>query len=498
MTSADTTFTNDMETVCVCICGQQQRPNTNYCPRCGREIKQICPVCFEERRLLSVYTPYASPWCERRGELLLACRRCGRWLPSGVATCPDPACHGAVTETWPANTGRAPDGSGRTDGWRWPSQWDRQNPAYRAPVSTEWSADSSVNAAFVAHGRLYVWVGASLIAPGVGPAGTPAVQSTAAAPWKCWLGFEGNPAPTVSIDSRVALFGGGAILATTVDFVIGGLFPGRADQALRLNTGVPISQAASSGWWAGWATNGGRPVLYSAAVNAQWRNTECRAPGAPQIAAPRSGAKMLMLHGVAYWIAENGAAWSLICDTGICSQLTDPSTEARLGWCTASDTREGVHVLRVSGDGIRVGLDPVTAGSVAREAPGGTGALRDVLAVQGLITVVGEEIVTLDSRTGYSLGGGKYTGQWVTGALAEPEPDALDREPRLLMLTRDNEDGNLSALRPSSGGEEAVWRGKGIKPTGLIVAGRRMYVVHETGVTSIRHAPAGLTGDEQL
>ena len=70
--------------------------------------------------------------------------------------------------------------------------------------------------------------------------------------------------------------------------------------------------------------------------------------------------------------------------------------------------------------------------------------------------------------------------------------------PTLLMLTQDNEDGNLTALRPSSGGEEAVWRGPGVRVTGLIVAGRRMYVVHESGVTSIRSASASSAGEEQL
>jgi len=455
----------------------------------------MCPVCFEERRLTSGYTPYASPWCDKRGELLIACERCGRWLPSGVTTCPDPGCRGHVHETWPANTGRAPDGAGRTDGWRWPSEWDRQNPAYKAPNAATWASDLPVNAAFVAHGRLYVWVGTALIAPGVGPAGAPTVASANAAPWKCWLGFDGLPSQSVGADSRVALFGGGAILAVENDFVIGALYPGRADEALKLQLGAPVAQVASDGWWAGWAMKSGLPALYSAHVNAQWRNTACRQiVGAGTAAAPRSGTRMLLKQGSAYWISEEGSLWRLECETGVCVPLTEPAPDTRIGWCGA----EGAHIVKDGGEGIRIGLDPVRIGFVAREAPGGNGPLKDVFAGKGLLAVVGEQVMTLDSGTGYVLGGGKYLGQWVAGALAEPEMDAPDREPRLLMLTQDNEDGNLTALRPSSGGEEAVWRGPGVQVTGLIVAGRRMYVVHNSGVTSIRSAHSASAGEEQL
>lgn len=400
-------------------------------------------------------------------------------------------------ETWPANTGRAPDGAGRTDGWRWPSEWDRQNPSYRPPICTTWSADSRVSAAFVAHGRLYVWVGTALIAPGVGPGGAPTLATASAAPWKCWLGFDGQPHPGVATDSRVALFGGGAILAVENDFAIGALYPGRADEALKLQLGIPIAQAASDGWWAGWVTRSGSPALYAARVNAQWRNTECRAiSSATRAATPRAGARMLMREGFAYWISEEGALWRLDCSTLNCEPLMEPAPDARIGWCGA----EGSHVLRDGGDGIRVGMDAIRPGGVAREAPGGNGPLKDVFAAKELLAVVGEEVVTLDSRTGYVLGGGKFVGQWVAGALADPESDAPDREPRLLMLTQDNEDGNLTSLRPSSGGEEAVWRGAGVHVTGLIVAGRRMYIVHESGVTSIRSASivADRSEEEQL
>ena len=100
--------------------------------------------------------------------------------------------------------------------------------------------------------------------------------------------------------------------------------------------------------------------------------------------------------------------------------------------------------------------------------------------------IVGDTVTTLDPHTGYSIGGGKYSGQWVTGALVETQQNAADREPRLLMLTYDMGNGNLSALSPSSGGEEAVWTGQGLRPLSLIIAGESLYVVHERGVTRIR------------
>jgi len=46
--------------------------------------------------------------------------------------------------------------------------------------------------------------------------------------------------------------------------------------------------------------------------------------------------------------------------------------------------------------------------------------------------------------------------------------------------------GNLSALNPASGAEEAVWQGPGVRPLNLIIAGESLYVVHERGVTRIR------------
>lgn len=479
-----------------CLCGQAIAPQANYCSKCGRENLQVCPVCFEERRALSNLDLYASPWCAKRGELLVACSRCGRWLPAGVTVCPDPGCRGRVRETWPSNTGSAPDGAGRTDGWRWPAEWDRQNPAYRAPVYASWNAEGTVYAAFVAHGKLYVWVGSSLIAPGVGKDGAPSIGAAQSPSWKSWLGFDGVLSPTIGRGSAVALTGGGAILACAQDYKIVGLFPGRADEAMPLHLGAPVCQCAADGWWAGWVLREGHAELYAARISAQWRNTACvRVPTVSSFAAPRQGARMLMQGGVAFWVSDQGALWALNCEQNVCRQLSEPAADVLIGWCGADSN--GAHLIRSGGDGIRVGLEPTGSDRVQREAPGGSGPIRDLFASKGLIAVVGEDVVTLDSRTGYILGGGRYTGQWIAGAVAETEADSPDREPRLLMLTQDGDAGNLTSLRPSSGGEEPVWRGSGTRPTGLIVAGRRLYIVCETGVVSIRPAASAPTAEEQ-
>src|SRR4051812_40901229 len=82
--------------VTTCLCGEPMRPNANYCTRCGREMRQLCTACFDERRLLAIRDQTASPWCSLRGEVLVACRRCGRWLTADSQQCPDPGCHGAA------------------------------------------------------------------------------------------------------------------------------------------------------------------------------------------------------------------------------------------------------------------------------------------------------------------------------------------------------------------------------------------------------------------
>ena len=470
-----------------CLCGEPLRPEGNFCGRCGREIRQNCPVCFDERRLIAKSDPAASPWCGDRGELLPACIRCGRWLPADTRQCPDPDCRGSVRPTWPASMGRAADGTGCMGSWTWPAVWDRQNPRYKAPQQETWSSDAPVHAAFVAHGRLYVWAETTLLAP-EGPAGGPLAESPGrgrSTPWRCWLKLDGEPDPRTTVNNRVALVGGGAVLAAQNDFLLAGLSPHRTDDVVPLNLGTPLAQAASEGWWVGWSRLSGRATLWLAPVPANWRSLDCRQiTDVPPQAVPRENSPLAICDGRAYWVGEEGALWQLDYRSRELQPLHDRLPGLQRVWCK----QDGAHTVRVTGEGLRVGLDAVVRDGAIRETPGGAGPFRDLFAAPGLIAVVGETVTTLDPQTGDTLGNGKYSGQWITGALTDAPPTAAYREPRLLMLTYDMDAGSLSALRPSSGGEEAVWREPGVRPMNLIVAGESLYIVHERGVTRIQEA----------
>jgi hypothetical protein len=468
-----------------CLCGEPLRPEGNFCVRCGRENRQICPVCFDERRLLALSAPGVSPWCDTRGEVLSACQRCGRWLTVDTGECPDPECRGRVGLTWPASTGGVPDGTGRAEFWRWPAAWDRRNPLFKAPRLDTWHSTGTVHAAFIAQGRLYVWADTALLAP-EGEAGGPLAATPApglTTPWRCWLKLDGQPDPNLPVAQRVALVGAAAVLAAKNDFLLAGLYPYRIDDVVPLSLGSPLAQVAAEGWWVGWSRQSGRPTLWLAAISATWRQLECRQiPDVPPHAAPRENTSPALRDGMACWIGTDGALWQLDCQRGELQMLTEPLVGAQRVW----RTDEGSHTVRLTGNGLLVGLDAVNPVRTVREAPGGAGPFRDLFVMPTLLAVVGEGIATLDPRTGYPIGLGKYSGQWVAGALAEAQTHAADQEPRLLMLTFDRGNGNLSALSPSSGGEEAIWQGPGVRPLSLIIAGESLYVVHERGVTRIR------------
>ncbi len=469
-----------------CLCREPLRPQGNFCVRCGREVRQICPVCFEERRLLATKEPNASPWCDSRGEALSACARCGRWLTVDMQQCPDPECRGRVGLTWPTSTGRAINGTGRVESWRWPAAWDRRNPRYQAPRQDLWTSETPLHAAFVAHGRLYVWAETALLAP-EGEAGGPLAAAMSGqdhkTPWRSWLKLDGQPSPLLPLFQRVALVGGAAILAAQNDFLLAGLYPYRIDDVFPLRLGSPLAQAASESWWVGWSLLASRPTLSMAPIPASWRQLDCQQiPDAPEGSVPRENSALALRDGLACWVGADGALWQLDCRSRTLQSLTEPLVGAQRVWCV----QDGVHTVRLTGNGLLVGLDAVDRARAVREAPGGAGPFRDLFASSTLVAVVGDTVTTLDPRTGYAIGGGKYSGQWVTGALVETQQDAADREPRLFMLTYDRGNGNLSALSPSSGGEEAVWQGQGLRPLSLILAGESLYVVHERGVTRIR------------
>jgi hypothetical protein len=464
-----------------CLCGEPLPVGANYCPRCGREMRQICPVCYSERRLLSRSFRAASTWCPVKGELLTTCVRCGRWFPSGIARCPDPGCGGAVDSLFPGSTGRASDGSGGTRNWQWPAIWDRHNPDYAPPIYGGWQSTTPVHTAFAAHGQLYMWTADALLSPG----STSQAQDGKEA-WRCWLGFGSEPEPTLTPPALATLLGGAAILATAGGFVAAGLFTGKSSEALKLTAGRPIAHASSSIAWFGWALDSGNNArLYHAGVSPAWRNiTASIAADVPAELAPRSGTRMLAFEDTAYWTAENGTPCSY-CRTDAKLTLHGENQPGLLpAWCDA----RGMRTIRSGSDGIRCGLDPLIPGGLHREAAAGYGPVRDVFTAQGLTVIVGDTVVTLDTTTGYVQGGGRFNGQWIAGAMAPAENGAPDQEPRLLMLTKDGEEASLIALRASSGGEEFVWRARGQRPLSLLSAGSLLYIVLERGIISIAAA----------
>ncbi len=472
-----------------CLCRRPVAAGANYCVACGREVRQRCPVCFDERRLIAARDGRESPWCEPHGELLSACSRCGRWFAADIRQCPDPACRGSVGPTWPVTTGASPDGTGTAGTWRWPAAWDRDNPRYTLPAVTSWAGNGQVHSALIAHGRLYVWVETSLISPS-GPAGGPltaAEDTGAGTPWSCWLGHDGQANARIAAGTRVAVVGGAAVLAAANGFLLACLYPGRTDDVVPLSIGTPIAQGSSDGWWVGWCLAGSAPALWIAPVPANWRSLSPeQVIEAPPDSAPGDNARLTIVGDLAHWIAQDGAIWQLDCRCRALRQVKPPMAGVHRIWCDAA----GPHPVRSAGDGLRVSLGAGTPGGAEmitlRDVACGVGPLRDVFASPELVAVAGRTVIALDSRSGNAIGEGRYTGRWIAGALAEPAADALDREPRLLMLTDDAGDGSLLALHPASGVVDVVWRESRVRPLGLIPAGESLYVVHEGGVARLQ------------
>jgi len=480
--------------VITCVCGEPLRAGANYCTLCGHEVRQQCPVCYAERRLIAIRDPKASPWCSQRGELLCACTRCGRWFGADAVQCPDPTCRGAVAPNWPASIGRSANGAGSGAPWIWPAAWDRDNPNRTAPAQDDWSSDTIVHAAMAAHGRVYVWTGTGLVAPS-GVACGPLAELEAGQPgvsWRCWLGHDGIPNIEIASGGRLAMVGGGVVAACRNEFMLTGLDPSRKDDAIPLEIGVPIAQASGDGWWVAWSRKGGIPALWSAAVSASWRNLATRQIAqAPPESAPRENTPQTCSGGIANWIAADSSIWQLDCRSQEVKQVVPPVVGVQRIWRDAT----GLHHSRSAGDGLRVALGPGVETGSSREVAAGAGPLRDVFASPTLVAVVGKTVIALEQGTGNAIGEGKYSGRWIAGILTANAPGdsrhpTLDtqfsREPRLLMLTEEGGDGNLAALRTSSGVADVLWRGIGQRPIGLITAGESLYIVHERGVTRLR------------
>ena len=320
-------------------------------------------------------------------------------------------------------------------------------PTHLAPRHDTWRSDTRLYAAFVAQGRLYVWTENALLMP-EGTVGGPLADSVGQgqeAPWHCWLTLNGQPDPHLPAYHRVVIAGGCAVLAAKENFLLAGLYPGRADDVVSLNIGVPLAQAASAGWWVAWSRQSARAILSFAPITASWRKLDYQqVPDVPPESAPRVNTPLAMQDEMAYWIGEKGDLWQFDCRCRDLQRLTEGLAGAQRVW----RANDGLHVVRATGDGLVVGLNAVTQERTLRFAQAGGGPLQEVLASSTLIAVVGEKVETLNAQTGDTIGGGKYSGQWIAGALAEARPDAADQEPRLLMLTYDMGKGNLTGLAP--------------------------------------------------
>ena len=468
----------------LCLCGEPLRVNGNFCVQCGREIRQSCPVCFDERRLIATRDVHASPWCENRGEALSACIRCGRWFPADCRQCPDPGCRGSVGFTWPVVTGASMTAAGVASPWVWPASWDRNNPSYSPPRMDAWSSDAPVHCAFAAHGRLYVWAETSIVIP-AGPTGGPlsAPGETQGAAWRCWLGLDGRPDPQVPSASRVSIVGGGAIFATVTGYLAAGLAPGRSDDFIPLEIGSPLLQAAADGWWVGWSRQSGRASLWTGPIPASWRGLACgEIDDVPAEAAPRKGSPLSLQSGLATWIGEDSAIWQLDCRCRDLHRLTEPFLDAQ----AVFGDRNGLYTVRDGSDGLWIGPVGGKDAGAMRVMSGGDGPLRDLFGSGEMLAVVGQAVTAVDTRTGETTRGGRYTGRWIAGALTEAQSGAADPEPRLLMLTEEAGLANLVALRLASGVPEPIWSAPKIRPLGLIPAGEDLYVVLETGIVRLQ------------
>jgi hypothetical protein len=276
------------------------------------------------------------------------------------------------------------------------------------------------------------------------------------------------------------------------DFMLAGLDPSRKDDALPLNVGAPIAQVSGDGWWVGWSRKDGVPALWIAPISASWRNLAWRhIEQAPPESAPRESTTLTCYGGIVNWIAADSSVWQLNCSNQDLKQVLPPTVGIQRIWRDAT----GLHHCRSAGDGLRVALGPSVESGSSREVAAGAGPLRDIFASLSLVAVVGRTVIALEQGTGNPIGEGKYSGRWIAGILSaniygdtrNPTPDApYLREPRLLMLTEEGGDGNLAALRTSSGVADVLWRGLGQRPIGLMTAGESLYIVHERGVTRLR------------
>lgn len=452
-------------------CRAELREGARYCVKCGVEVRPPCPACEAAPRWLATLRRENSPWCPDCGSLLNACEQCGRWLLTSQTTCPDPQCSARVLPFLPQHTGRTPEGRGEGVRWRWPEQWERHHPQYQLPTERIWKANGAVHAAFVAHGRAHVWEDTTLLAL--------PVQDWSAQPvWRCPFGPSGRPASGIAFTERIAVAGAGAVAALGGRFVVADL--GGSGSILPLEGGVPLAQAAGPGWWVGWSEEAGTPTLRTAAIGDTWDALQPEPVETLAEAAPMSGGRIVLSAGIAYWPARDGSVWRVVLESGTVERVLAPQEGLRVIWAEP----DGPRTARESLGQISLLLAAPEAGRTALNVPAGPGPLREALAAEGMVVVVGERVVSFEARTGgRQHEARRRDGRWVEGALV-PGPSG-EAEPRLLELTQDSRFAELVGLRLASGAEEVLWRTPDVEGLALLPVGNALYVAHTGGLTRL-------------
>lgn len=449
-----------------------------YCVQCGLEVCQHCPGCGGARRMLSTLHRSASPWCESCDRLLAACERCGRWLLPHIGRCPDPQCGGRVVSPYPLQTGRRWDGSEQS-GWKWPIAWERENPEHTAPRVDWWTSHGEVQAAFVAHGRCFVWETNTLVIPDERGGWTS--REGAGAPggvsWRSPLPIPLAQSAKVPADERVAVLGGRVIMATESGYAQADLRH-TGDSSL-IWAARPLTQVAGPANWVAWGTEGDESRLRTAAIPVDGAPIQVESIPVPSEATLANRGRLVLRDGRAFWPGRDGAVWELELSTRTVRCARSPVDGLLDLWVGADGpriVREGLGQLTVALTGPRESSGGLTV-------PAGAGPLRGVYGLDSKLVVAGDRVITFDTRTGDRLHEAlRPPGVWISAVLVRTP----DQEPRLVSLTREGGFASVMVTRLSSGVHDLLWREATLEPKTLLPVVDSLYLVHSRGLLRFR------------
>lgn len=453
-------------------------PDSRFCVTCGLEVIQPCPACGGAPRAVATRTRGCSPWCEACERLLAACERCGRWLLPGTEGCPDPQCRGRITSPFPLQTGRRWDGSTQID-WTWPVTWEREHPEHAAPQAEWWISQGEVQAAWVAHGRCFVWETGTLVSPDErgGWRPRPDAGEPGAVGWRNPLPASLAMSARVPPDERATVLGGRVILATGGGYAQADLRHS-GDHSL-LWEAAPLAQAASASGWAAWGVESGTPRFRVAEVPRGGAPVRAEAVDVPAAAALARRGRIVIRDTAVFWPGQDGAVWQADLRSREVHRAWKP-VEGLLDLWIGDD---GARVIRESLGQIAVSLTGLREGAAGLAVPAGAGPFRGIYGLGSLLVVVGDRVLTFDVRTGDRLHEAlRPPGVWIGAALVRT-PDA---EPRLLSLTRDGGFASLNVTRLSSGVHDLLWREPNLDPKALLPVEDTLYVVHSRGLIRFR------------